>query len=194
MPSGPGVISEDLIAEIAATIPSNVSSFLLTSQQAASAIIGQHYRCKTTAIQLVDTVSQDELRTLRHALPAVKLLQVIHVINAASIAAAQAVAPFVDALLLDSGQPNAAVKTLGGTGRTHDWALSRKICASLRVSVFLAGGISAHNVEQAVAAVSPFGVDLCSGVRTGDVLDEEKLRAFFAAVRQVPFYASGRHF
>ena len=194
MPSGPGVISEDLIAEIAASIPANIASFLLTPQQTASAIIEQHHRCKTTAIQLVDTVSQDELRTLRHALPTVKLVQVIHVIDAASIAAAQAVAPFVDALLLDSGQPNAAVKTLGGTGRTHDWVLSREICASLQIPVFLAGGISAHNVAQAVAAVSPFGIDLCSHVRTDDVLDEEKLRTFFAAVRQVPFYASGRHF
>ena len=194
MPSGPGVISEDLIADIAAAIPSNVASFLLTSRQTANAIIEQHHRCKTTAIQLVDTVSQDELCTLRQALPVVKLVQVIHVVDAASISAAQVIAPFVDALLFDSGQPNAAVNTLGGTGRIHDWALSRKICDALQVPVFLAGGISAHNVAQAVAAVSPFGVDLCSSVRTDDVLDEGKLRAFFAAVRQLSFSASGRHF
>lgn len=185
MPSGPGVISEDLIAEIARSIPPAVSSFLLTQQQAANAIIKQHRICKTTAIQMADAVPTDELRELRRALPGVKLVQVIHVVDAASVKAAHVAAPFVDALLLDSGQPNAAIKTLGGTGRTHDWALSREICDALQVPVFLAGGISAHNVAQAVAAVNPFGVDLCSSVRTDDHLDETKLRTFFAAVRQV---------
>ena len=185
MPSGPGVISEDLIAEIARSIPPAVPSFLLTQQQTANAIIKQHRICKTTAIQMVDAVTTDELRKLRLALPGVKLVQVIHIVNAASIIAAQFVAPFVDAVLLDSGQPTAAIKTLGGTGRTHDWKLSREICDALQVPVFLAGGISAHNVVQAVAAVNPFGVDLCSSVRTDDLLDEAKLHTFFAAVRQV---------
>ena len=134
---------------------------------------------------MVDAVPTDELRELRRALPGVKLVQVIHVVDAASVRPAHVVAPFVDALLLDSGQPNAAIKTLGGTGRTHDWALSREICDALQVPVFLAGGISAHSVAQAVAAVNPFGVDLCSSVRTDDRLDEAKLHTFFAAVRQV---------
>ena len=139
---------------------------------------------------MVDAVPTDELRELRRALPGVKLVQVIHVVDAASVRPAHVVAPFVDALLLDSGQPNAAVKSLGGTGRTHDWPLSREICDALQVPVFLAGGISAHNVVQAVAAVSPFGVDLCSGVRTDDQLDDRKLHAFFAAIRQIETTAS----
>ena len=185
MPSGPGVISEDLIAEIARAIPPTVSSFLLTQQQTANAIIQQHRICKTTAIQMVDAVPINELHELRRALPEVKLVQVFHVVDAASVIAAQQVAPFVDALILDSGQPTAANKMLGGTGRTHDWGLSREICESSPAPVFLAGGISAYNVAQAVAAVNPFGVDACSSVRTEDVLDEAKLHAFFAAARQI---------
>lgn len=134
---------------------------------------------------MVDAVPFDELCELRRALPGVKLVQVIHCVDATSVLAAQLVAPLVDAVLLDSGQPTAAIKTLGGTGQIHDWALSREICETLRAPVLLAGGISAHNVAKAVAAVNPFGVDLCSSVRTEDVLDEVKLLTFFAAVRQV---------
>ena len=194
MPSGPGVISNDLIGEIARSIPTAIASFLLTQRQTARALIEQHRFCKTTAIQLVDAVPQDELHALRRALPSVKLVQVIHVVDSASIHAAQLVAPFVDAVLLDSGQPTAAIKTLGGTGRTHDWALSREICDALQVPVFLAGGISAHNIAQAVATVSPFGVDLCSSVRTDDYLDEVKLRGFFKAVRQTEFVKNNHPF
>jgi phosphoribosylanthranilate isomerase len=56
---------------------------------------------------------------------------------------AVAVAPRVDALLLDSGNPALAVKELGGTGRRHDWALSRRIREAVPVPVFLAGGLRA---------------------------------------------------
>ena len=136
MPSGPGVISEDLIAEIARSIPPAVSSFLLTQQQTASEIIQQHRICKTAAIQMVDAVPTDELHELRRTLPSVKLVQVVHVVDAASIMAAQFVAPFADAVLLDSGQPTAAIKMLSGTGCTHDWTLSREICHALQVPVF----------------------------------------------------------
>ena len=184
MPSGPGVIDEALIARIAAQVPATVHSFLLTSKQRASDIIHQHRRCCTNTLQLVDHVPFDELQRLRDALPGVQLVQVIHITGAASVDEALAVAPLVDALLLDSGQPNAAVKELGGTGRTHDWAHSRQIVGAAPCPVYLAGGLRADNVAQAIASVRPYGLDLCSGVRTDGHLDNAKLQAFFAAVRQ----------
>jgi phosphoribosylanthranilate isomerase len=183
MPSGPGVIEEALIATIAAQVPTGVHTFLLTSKQRASEIIAQHRRCLTSTLQLVDHVPVEELRRLRDALPGVQLVQVVHVTGPTSVDEALAVSPLVDALLLDSGNPNASVKELGGTGRTHDWAHSRQIVAAAPCPVYLAGGLRADNVAEAIATVRPHGLDLCSGVRSGGHLDAAKLRAFIAAVR-----------
>ena len=182
MPSGPGVISDTLIADIARSVPPPVASFLLTSRIDAASIIQQHALCATTVLQLCDHVPHAELRELRARLPAVKLVQVIHVIDDESVAEALAAAPLVDALLLDSGNQRLAVKELGGTGRTHDWRLSRRIRERCGLPLFLAGGLTPANVAEAVAAVEPFGVDLCSGVRTQGRLDAVKLRAFFTAL------------
>lgn len=182
MPSGPGVIAEETIARIAALVPPPVATFLLTSRQQARAIIAQHRYCATSALQLVDHVAHDELRKLRAALPGIRIVQVIHVTGVASVEEAVAVAPLVDALLLDSGNQKLPVKELGGTGRVHDWNLSRRIRETAGKPVFLAGGLNAGNVASAVAAVKPFGVDLCSGVRSDGHLDRAKLREFFAAL------------
>lgn len=183
MPSGPGVIDEALIAEIAARVPPTIETFLLTCLQEAEAIVAQQRRCGTSTLQLVDHVPHAELRRLRAALPGIRLVQVIHVRDAASVDEACAAAPFVDALLLDSGNPTLAVKQLGGTGRVHDWALSARIRERAGVPLFLAGGLRAENVAQAVAAVRPFGLDICSGVRSDGRLDATKLAAFTAALR-----------
>lgn len=183
MPSGAGIISDErLIPEIAAIVPPPVATFLLTSLTETEAIIAQHHRCRTSTIQLVDALTRGTHADLRRALPGIRIVQVIHVLNDASVAEALAAAPHVDALLLDSGNPNLAVKELGGTGRTHNWALSRRIVETAGKPVFLAGGLRPDNVAAAWDAVRPWGFDICSGVRTNDHLDETKLAAFFAAV------------
>jgi phosphoribosylanthranilate isomerase len=183
MPSGPGVILEDRIAEIAAAIPPPIGSFLLTSKQDVDSIVAQHRRCRTNCIQLVDRLTSASPRELKAALPGIAVVQVIHVIGPASVEEAIAVAGEVDAILLDSGNPSLAVKELGGTGRRHDWSLSCEIRERVDVPIFLAGGLNEGNVAEAMGAVAPFGLDLCSGVRTDGVLDEVKLERFFAAVR-----------
>ncbi len=184
MPSGPGVIGEDLIAEIAAAVPPGVATFLLTSRQDADAIIEQQRRCGVSAIQLCDSLEAGAHHVLRDALPGVSLVQVVHVNGVEAIAQAQSVASKVDALLLDSGDPHLPVKELGGTGRTHDWAHSRRIVEGVGVPVYLAGGLNDQNVAQAIRETSPFGVDLCSGVRSDGHLNEGKLQRFVAAVAQ----------
>jgi phosphoribosylanthranilate isomerase len=183
MPSGPGVIEEELIAEIAATVPPGVATFLLTCLQDVEAIVAQQRRCRTNTLQLVDELPAGAHAQLRNALPGIGLVQVIHVVGPESIAEAAGIAPHVDALLLDSGNPKLAVKELGGTGRRHDWAISRKIVESVAKPVYLAGGLNPGNAANAVAQVGPFGLDLCSGVRTDGRLDPEKLEAFFTALR-----------
>ncbi|MBI2427924.1 MAG: phosphoribosylanthranilate isomerase [Ignavibacteriales bacterium] len=182
MPSGPGPISEELIAEIAATIPPGVSSFLLTSKQDAESIIAQQKKTRVNTLQLVDAVPVHDLQRLHNELPGISIVQVIHVVDESSVEEAVAVAPYVHALLLDSGNPKLAVKELGGTGRRHNWSLSRKIVASVQKPVFLAGGLKAENVREAIETVQPYGLDLCSSVRTDGKLDEEKLKRFFDVV------------
>ena len=184
MPSGPGVITDEQILAIARRVPPPVATFLLTSETEATAIIRHQQRARTSTIQIVDTLVDGTHQDIRAALPGVKLVQVIHVVNEASIDEALQAAEHVDAVLLDSGDPTRAVKELGGTGRTHNWRLSRRIREQLTKPVFLAGGLHAGNVREAIETVEPFGLDLCSGVRTNGKLDERKLAAFFEAVEK----------
>jgi phosphoribosylanthranilate isomerase len=182
MPSGPGVIAEEMIARIVAQVPPGVATFLLTSELDAPAIIAQQKRTGVNTLQIVDRLEPGAHREIRAALPGVALVQVIHVRGPEANEEARDVAPHVDALLLDSGNPGIPVKELGGTGRTHDWSISRQIREAVPVPVFLAGGLTAANVPEAIRQVEPFGVDLCSGVRSGGRLDAGKLAAFFRAV------------
>lgn len=184
MPSGPGPISLQLIAELVPLVPPPVSCFLLTSSTDVATIAEQVRLTGVDAVQLVDALPDGAHATLRTLLPhRVRLVQVIHVVDAASVDEALHVAPHVDALLLDSGNPRLAVKELGGTGRVHDWAHSRAIVERAGVPVFLAGGLRAENVGEAVRAVRPFGVDVCSGVRTDGRLDAERLTRFIDALK-----------
>lgn len=183
MPSGPGPIDDRAIEEITATIPPGVATFLLTCETTSSAIIDQQRRCRANTLQLVDNVEPGVHSTLRDALPGISIVQVVHVRDNNAIREAVEVAPLVDAILLDSGNPSLAIKELGGTGRAHNWKISRVIRESVGTPVYLAGGLNASNVGAAIAEVSPFGVDVCTGVRTNGRLDETKLAAFMTAAR-----------
>ena len=183
MPSGPGPIPEERIREIAAAIPRTIRTFLLTSRTDVGAIASQVRRSGVTTVQVVDHLIFGNHRDLRQALPDTEIVQVIHVRGETSVDEALAAAPFVDALLLDSGNQGLPVKELGGTGRTHDWALSRRIRDGVDLPVWLAGGLSESNVAAAIAAVKPYGVDICSGVRTDGRLDKDRLASFASVVR-----------
>lgn len=182
MPSGPGPIDDELIASIVKNIHPPVSSFLLTSEQSAVGIIDHVKRVHTNTVQIVDELTEGSYGQIHAALPHLNIVQVIHVTGEESVEQAMRVHEEVDAILLDSGDPKATIKTLGGTGNTHNWEISRKIVESVSVPVFLAGGLNTGNVQQAIRQVRPFGVDICSGVRTNGKLDREKLQSFFAAV------------
>jgi phosphoribosylanthranilate isomerase len=183
MPSGPGVISDETIAEIARAAPPPIATFLLTCETEAAEIIAHARRTHTSVLQLVDAVRPETYAALRAALPSVKVVQVLHVRGDATLDEALEVAPYVDALLLDSGNPTLAVKELGGTGRVHDWAVSRRIVEQSGRPVFLAGGLNPDNVARALAEVRPYGLDICSGVRSDGQLDGAKLERLIQAAR-----------
>ena len=185
MPSGPGPIGDTLIKEIARSIPPPTATFLLTCETSADKIIAHHKRTFTNTIQIVDQLPINDYAIIKNAIPAIKLVQIIHVIDKSSVDEAIKISEHADAILLDSGNPKLAIKELGGTGRKHDWKLSRKIVESIKIPVFLAGGLNAGNVRNAIDEVRPYGVDVCSGVRTNEQLDEKKLHAFFHAIEGV---------
>lgn len=182
MPSGPGPIPDELIRQIAAATPPPVATFLLTSRTSVREIIDHHRLTHTNTIQIVDALSEGTYEELKAALPGVKIVQVVHVISEASVEEAVRISRSADAILLDSGNPNLRVKELGGTGRVHNWQLSRKIREQAACPVFLAGGLKPENVWEAIETVEPYAVDVCSGVRTNGLLDGEKLEKFFREI------------
>ena len=182
MPSGPGIISDNLIAEIAGSIPKHIDTFLLTSETDIDQIIQHHSKVNTTTIQIVDELTNGTHVQLKGALPSVKIVQVLHILDETSIEKAIRISKNVDAILLDSGNPNLNTKELGGTGRTHNWEISKTIVEKVEIPVFLAGGLNPENAAKALNEVNPYGLDLCSGVRTNGNLDIDKLTSFFKAI------------
>lgn len=182
MPSGPGPITDGMIAAIAKTIQPPIASFLLTSEQSSAGIIEHIKRTGVNTVQIVDELLTGSYQHIKDELPHIKIVQVIHITGEDSIDQALEIHQHIDAILLDSGNPKAAVKTLGGTGNIHNWSISRELVKAVNVPVFLAGGLNASNVKEAIDTVKPFGVDICSGVRTSGKLDAGKLSAFISAV------------
>lgn len=182
MPSGPGIITDELIHSIAKTVLPPIDSFLLTSETTAEAIIEHHNKVNTTTIQIVDALSGREYHKIREAIPNVQLVQVIHVLDEKAVQEAIEISEWVDAILLDSGNPNLSTKVLGGTGKTHNWDLSKKIRENISIPTYLAGGINKDNIRKAIDHMQPFGIDLCSSVRTNGQLDESKLEELFKAL------------
>ena len=179
MPSGPGVISENLISEIATSVPKNIDTFLLTSKQSSKEIVEQLKRCKTNTVQIVDNLVSGSYSIIRNEIPKIKIVQVLHVQNEKSIEDALKIQNSVDAILLDSGNQNLEIKELGGTGKTHNWEISKAIVEQIKIPLYLAGGLNSQNIIEAITKVKPYGVDLCSSVRTNGKLDKQKLTEFF---------------
>ncbi len=127
MPGGPGPIPDERIAEIAAVIPPPIATFLLTSRTHTQQIIQHQRKVKTNTIQIVDRLQKGTYQDIRNALPGIRIVQVIHVIDESAIDQAVRISTGVDAILLDSGNPKLKIKELGGTGRVHNWKISRKI-------------------------------------------------------------------
>lgn len=182
MPSGPGIISDEQARQIATAVPPPVFTFLLSSETEAGSIADHVRQVGASAVQIVNHIDPAQSERLVTLLPDVRRIQVIHVEDDKSVDLAGLYEPFCNALLLDSGKPTAKTPQLGGTGRVHDWRLSRKIVEVSRLPVFLAGGLNPGNVADAIAAVRPYGLDICSGVRTNDCLDANKLLQFVQAV------------
>lgn len=184
MPSGPGPIADAMIAKVTAFAPPPVATFLLTAETTAKAISAHIRATNPSTVQVVSHIDPAEAEKLAALEPSVRRVQVIHVEGPDALDLIPPYEPHVHAFLLDSGRPNAAVAELGGTGRAHDWSVSAAFVQATSRPVFLAGGLTAANVPDAIRRVRPYGLDLCSGVRTNGLLDPDKLAAFVSAVQR----------
>ena len=182
MPSGAGVITPEQCRSIADAAPAWVTPVLLTSSESAGEIEADVRAAGVRAVQIVRHVAAEVHDALASALPGVRRFQVVHVEDGGALDLIETYAGRVDAFLLDSGRPGRA--ELGGTGRVHDWDISAEFVARSPEPVFLAGGLGPDNAAAAITQVRPFGLDLCTGVRTDHRLDEGKLTAFMTAVRE----------
>jgi len=181
MPSGPGVITDEVARQIARSVPPAVTCILLTSGTNAEAIIGHARFIEVGCVQVVRHVEPSVHARMTEQAPWLRRVQVLHVEDESVLSLARSYEPYVDAFLLDSGRPH--LSELGGTGRTHDWELSAQVVAASQRRVFLAGGLTDTNVARAISRVRPFAVDVCSGVRQDGKLDAQRLAAFVAAAR-----------
>ena len=184
MPPGPGVIGVEAAATIVGALPSDIDTFFLTSKTRADDIETELVRCGANTVQVVQHIDPREHERLQATLPQVRRVQVVHVEDESALSLIERYGQVVDALLLDSGRTAGAKPQFGGTGSVHDWSISRQFVESTDLPVYLAGGLSSKNIFDAIAAVRPAGVDVCSGVRTDGALDPEKLQAFMAEINR----------
>jgi phosphoribosylanthranilate isomerase len=183
-PGSPRTVADEFIADTAAAAPPPIATFLLTAEQTAAGIADHVRRTRTTAVQILNHIHPDEAERLAAIAPFVRRVQVIHVEGPEALDLIPTYAPHVHAFLLDSGRPYASSPVFGGTGQAHDWDVSAAFVRASQRPVFLAGGLSAANAAQAIRQVRPFGLDLCSGVRSDGRLDVRKLTDFISAVRR----------
>jgi phosphoribosylanthranilate isomerase len=182
-PSSPRAVDDRTVAELAASVPPPIATFMLTSERTAQGIACLVQAAGASTVQICSHLAPAESEELSRRLSSTRRVQVIHVEDQGALELIAPYAPFVHAFLLDSGRPGLPSPVYGGTGLTHDWSVSAEFVKRIARPVFLAGGLTAANVGDAIRRVRPFGVDLCSGTRTAGRLDPEKLYAFTAAVR-----------
>jgi phosphoribosylanthranilate isomerase len=185
MPAGPGDLSESEIREIVQAVPAGTGTFLLTAVTDADRLIDKVRRLGVNTLQLWDPLEPEDYGRLHQELPGLSIVQAIHVIDASAIEHAQTAARLADALVLDSSNPTVPFRWESQAGATHDWSISQEIVQTVDCPVLLAGGLHSENVESAVRLVRPYGVDVCTGVRTEDALDRRKLAAFFESLRRI---------
>ncbi|MEM0923705.1 MAG: phosphoribosylanthranilate isomerase, partial [Pseudomonadota bacterium] len=180
MPSGPGTLTLEDAAEIARSAPPSATPVLLSSATTALDLVREAEAAGAGVIQIVQHVSPGIHAELVAQAPGLECWQVIHVEDRTAVDLIRSFDEQPDAFLLDSGRP--ARGELGGTGRVHDWAISRDCVAATARPVFLAGGLTPENVGEAIRQVRPQGVDLCTGVRLDGRLNAVRLATFMQIV------------
>lgn len=166
-------------------VPPFVQPVLVTHLGHPQDIVDLASFLRVPTIQLHGEMETEAVAAVRSLAPGSSLIRALHVTGGTSpdmlVRQVKDVARWVDAILLDSRTAD----RLGGTGKTHDWCVSRKIVEASPLPVILAGGLTAENVSNAVQTVGPYGVDVNSGVETANGDKSPHLCAQFVRNAQV---------
>jgi phosphoribosylanthranilate isomerase len=185
LPTPTQELTDAEIAAIAGAVGDEIGTFLLTALDDPREIIEKVERCGVNTVQLWDRLSRDAYTQIRRALPGVSIAQSIHVIDDKAIDQARELALVADALVLASTNPEPPFRWTDPHGRTHDWEISRRIVDAVQIPVILSGGLTSRNVADAIRQVRPYGVEVCSDVRSAGALDTSRLVRFLESLDRV---------
>jgi phosphoribosylanthranilate isomerase len=162
---------------IISALPPFISSVVVTSETDPKNLLRIMKSTGATTLQLHKEVSPETVRAMKTASSNTKMYVAIWVTSDESIAIAKSFEGSADTVILDTMNKETGAR--GGTGKTHDWNISKKIVRSTSLPVILAGGLNPGNVAEAIKAVRPYAVDVNSGVSNPDgTKDFSKVKAF----------------
>lgn len=172
-------VTPETAAAMVATLPPFIVPVAVTHLTKPSDLIRIVELSRCTTLQIQDMVTPDDIAEVREALPYLRIMKAVHVMDESAIATAKYFSDTADAILLDTRTAD----RIGGTGITHDWNISAKIVKECSCPVILAGGLTPENVTEAIIRVRPYAVDVHTGVKKNGVRDAERTRAFVANAR-----------
>ncbi|NLZ30120.1 MAG: phosphoribosylanthranilate isomerase [Methanomicrobiales archaeon] len=173
------VVTPAEAAEMIRWLPPFIEPVAVTHLQDPEDLIKLVRDSRCTTLQIQNTIEPFATDAIRDALPFVKIVKAVHVMDESAIRTGKLYEPYVDALLLDSRTR----EKIGGTGIPHDWNISAEIVANSAIPVILAGGLTPENVAGAIRRVRPYGVDVHTGIKKDGIRDPEKTLAFAREAR-----------
>ena len=181
--TSPDFIFTTVAKDIARALPPSVEAVLVTHVEDLDELERLLQQSEIRTIQLHSEIAPSSVERLRGRLPHLKIFKSINIISADSVAYPEAFEKLVGGFVLDS--INVATGQLGGTGKTHDWSVSRQIVMRyLEIPIILAGGLNSENVRSAIEYVHPFGVDVNSGTKAPDGFkDTRKIEEFIVQAK-----------
>jgi len=166
-------------AKMVRHLPPFIEPVAVTHLQETEDLIELVNSSHCTTLQIQTIVEPSEIDVIRDALPYLKIVKAVHVMDESAIEMGKRYEPYADALLLDTRTR----EKLGGTGIPHDWNISAAIVANSAIPVILAGGLTPENVAEAIRKVRPYGVDVHTGVRKDGIRNPERTLAFAREAR-----------
>jgi phosphoribosylanthranilate isomerase len=178
IPSSPRSISVEKSKKIFSLLPESTLGIAVTASKSPEEVVEIARAIDPCCVQLHGYEDPVFVEKVKEGVSC-KVIKAVHVKGVESIERALEYAEFCDAILLDTYS-----KRLGGSGKIHDWGIAKKIVEQADCHVFLAGGLNPENIVEARNIVSPFCLDVSSGVeKSPGVKDPEKVKRFIARAK-----------
>ena len=182
VPSSPRNLTLERAETLLDQVPIFIDSIVVTAPKSIEWLVEIYERLKPSGIQIHGKEELDS-SIIHEKIEDVNLIKTVYVTEDALNETVIKDLKTFDAVLLDSFSQG----QYGGTGKVHDWILSRQIKEAVSpIPVILAGGLNPENVKEAILAVEPYAVDVASGVEANPgIKDQSKVRAFVENAKQI---------